>query len=501
MPKENLKGILPRPPVVGIFGHIDHGKSTLLDYIRKSNVVDKEAGGITQHISAYEVTHTDEKGVEKKITFLDTPGHEAFKEMRRRGAGAADIAILVVSAEDGVKPQTIEALSAITESKTPYIVAINKIDKPQANIEKTKQTLIEANVFIEGYGGSIPSVPLSAKTGEGVKELLDMILLVADLEALTGNPKEKASGVVIESSLDTKKGVAATLIVKNGTLKKGDFISAGESFAPVRIMENFLGKPIDEATFSSPIRIIGWCNLPKAGDEFRSHETKKEAESAAVSYGEKKKIVSEDASTQEGIVFIPVIIKADVLGSTEAVMHEIRKIETETVKIKIIEASAGAITENDVKLVGGGKDAIILGFSVKADPRAVDLAERQGVTIQTFDIIYKLTEWLSLIIKERTPKTEVTEIHGTLKVLKTFSRTKDTQVIGGRVESGKIAVHDRLKIIRRGSEIGQGRVEVVQVQKLKTREALEGNECGLQVEARFEISAGDVLESFVVTVK
>ena len=501
MPKEIHKGITSRPPVVVIMGHIDHGKSTLLDYIRKSNIVEKEAGGITQHISAYEVTHPDEKGVVRTITFLDTPGHEAFQAMRKRGASVGDIAILVVSAEDGVKPQTLEALAAITESKTPYIVAINKIDKPGANIERTKQTLLEAGIYIEGYGGSIPSVPLSAKTGEGVKELLDMIILVTDLETFTGEKGKSAEGVVIESSLDTKKGIAATLIIKSGTLSQGEFVVAGESFAPVRIMENFLGQKIESATFSSPIRIIGFSALPKAGDTFVTVGSKKEAEVLVTKAKEKPGNEERGAPQAAGIAVIPIIIKGDVLGSTEALVHELKKIETETVKLKIVDEGAGAITENDVKQLSGTPGGIILGFAVKCDPRALELAERQSVSIQTFDIIYKLSEWMAKVITERTPKMEVEEVQGTLKVLKLFNKNKNTQVIGGSVQTGKIGVGDSFKILRRGAEVGRGKIEELQSQKIKTREVTEGNECGVQVESKIEIAGGDVLESFSVIIK
>src|SRR5574343_1923601 len=245
-----------RPPVVVGRGHVDHGKSTLLDYIRKSNIVDSEAGGITQHISAYEVSHKDEKGVDQKITFLDTPGHEAFSKMRARGASAADIAILVVSAEDSVKAQTLEAYNTIIESKVPYIVAINKIDKPNANIEKTKMDLVEKGIYLEGMGGDIPFVPISAKVGTGVSELLDMILLVADMNDFTGNRNVGASGIIIEANRDPKRGITATCLIKNGTVANGMYVVAGNSIVATRIMENFLGKPVKEASFSSPIRLV-----------------------------------------------------------------------------------------------------------------------------------------------------------------------------------------------------------------------------------------------------
>ena len=281
MPQDNTKNLSNtkvRPPIVVVMGHVDHGKSTLLDYIRKSNVVESEAGGITQRISAYEVTRKDEKGNDRTITFLDTPGHEAFSKMRTRGANAADIAILVVSAEDGVKAQTVEAYNTIIESKLPYIVAINKIDRPNANIEKTKNDLLEKGIYLEGMGGDIPFVPISAKVGTGVNDLLDMILLIADMNEFTGNPSHNASGVVIEAKRDPKRGISASCIIKDGTLKSGMFIAAGDSLVTTRIMENFLGKPIKEATFSSPIKLVGFESMPEVGTTFESFKTKKEAE-------------------------------------------------------------------------------------------------------------------------------------------------------------------------------------------------------------------------------
>lgn len=502
MENKNQKGISPRHPVVGIFGHIDHGKSTLLDYIRKTNVVEKEAGGITQHLSAYEVTHKIEGGENRKITFLDTPGHEAFKAMRGRGARAADVAVLVVSSEDGVKPQTLEALEAIKEAKIPFIVAINKIDKPQANVEKTKQSLAENSIFVEGYGGTTPFVPISAKTGEGVSTLLDLILLSADLESLSGNKDEKASGVVIESSLDTKKGISATLLIKNGTLRSGDFVISRESFAPVRIMENFLGEKIEEASFSSPVRVIGWSSTPKVGDEFKTCENKKEAEKLVSEYQKGGKILkTEDNLVSGESVVIPVVVKADVLGSVEALVHELKKCETESVKIKIVDSSPGSITEKDVKSLSGTEGGVILGFSVGIDSGSRDLAERQSVTIVTFDVIYKITEWFMEHVKERTPKVEVVELKGSLKVLKVFSKNKDKQVVGGKVENGSIILGSKVKILRRGSEIGRGEVEELQTQKIKAREVSEGNECGLLVDAKVEIAPGDKLEAFVLVVK
>ncbi|MCK5591056.1 MAG: GTP-binding protein, partial [Candidatus Pacebacteria bacterium] len=273
-----------RPPIIVIMGHIDHGKSALLDYIRKSNVVEGEAGGITQHTSAYEVEHTTKEGDIKKITFLDTPGHEAFSDMRSRGAVVADIAILVVSAEDGVKTQTLEALRAIKDADIPYIIAINKIDKPGADIEKTKNSLSENEIYIEGYGGDIPVQPISAKTGEGIPEILDMMLLVAEMAELKGETGKRAEGIVIESKVDPQKGISATLVITNGKLERGMYVVAEDVVAPVRIFENFSGKTINEAQFSSPVTIIGWNKIPSVGSSFVSFSKKKDAELCATAF-------------------------------------------------------------------------------------------------------------------------------------------------------------------------------------------------------------------------
>jgi translation initiation factor IF-2 len=295
--------------------------------------------------------------------------------------------------------------------------------------------------------------------------------------------------------------VLATLIIKNGTLKKGSFVVAGESFAPVRIMENFLGKPIQEASFSSPVRIIGWSTPPKAGEEFGVVETKREAENIIRETALKKKKPADTNAHAEGTVQIPIVIKADALGVAEAVVTELKKVETDAVKLKIVDASAGAITENDVKLLSGAEGGIVIGFAVKNDARAKEIAERQNIAIELFDVIYKISEYMAKIIAERTPKVQVEEAHGSLKVLRTFSRTKDKQVIGGKVETGKIGLGDKVKIYRRDELVGRGTIEELQVQKIKAREVDSGNECGLMVEAKVEIATGDRIESFTVVIK
>lgn len=503
---------VPRPPVVVVMGHIDHGKSTLLDYIRKSNVVAGEAGGITQHMSAYEVVHKTKEGKENRVTFIDTPGHEAFQALRMRGARVADVAILVVSAEDGVKPQTLEALKCIQEQKIPYVVAMNKIDRPGADLDRTRQSLAENEIYVEGYGGAIPAAAISAKTGEGVNDLLDLVFLVTDLAELTANPNVAGEGVVIESNLDPKKGITATLVIKNGTVSKGQFISAGGSNAPVRIMEDFQGKKLDSATFSSPVKIIGWDKLVKAGSLFTSFNTKNEAleysareiaeEKIAAKKAEAEQKAAAAAAAQSAAesdiptVTVPIIVKADVSGSLEAIVYEIGKIKGENIKVRVLNADVGSIGEGDVKLATADKSTLIVGFNTKIDTAAKNLADRDGIEIQVFDIIYKLTDWLKEIIKERTPKRLIDETTGTSKIMKIFSKNKDKQIIGGKVENGFLTVGEMIKVIRRESEIGTGRVRGLQSQKKDTSEVKEGSEFGAMVESKTEIAPGDRLVSF-----
>lgn len=502
MPTENKINEEIRPPVVVIMGHVDHGKSTLLDYIRKSNVVDCEAGGITQCISAYEVSVLDENKKNRTITFLDTPGHEAFTKMRERGAQAADIAILIVSAEDGVKAQTIEAYNTIIESNTPYIVAINKVDRPNANIEKTKMDLAEKGIYLEGLGGDIPYVLISAKEGTGVNELLNMIILVADLENFKGNSKINASGIIIEAKSNPKRGVEATCIIKNGTLYSGMFVVSGESIVNTRMMENFLGKPIKEATFSSPIRLIGFDTIPQVGNIFESFNSKKEAEKY-ISELKENNLLEKESRLKVDISgkIIPIVIKTDVSGTVEAIEKEIEKLNTEEVSFKVINKGAGTINESDLKMGSVDKDTIIVGFNTKIDNSARDLNESLKIEIKTFDIIYKLVDWLKEILEERRPRQEILEVTGSLRVIKTFGGTKNKHVIGGKVIKGKINSGNKVKIMRREAEIGLGKILELQVNKSKAREVPEGHDCGLQIETKVDIAEGDIIDGFEIIMK
>ncbi len=491
-----------RPPVVGIFGHIDHGKSSLLDYIRKSNVVATEAGGITQHISAYEITHTMADGRPTRITFLDTPGHEAFAGVRTRGANVADIAILVVSGEDGVKPQTLEVYKYIKESGLPFIVAITKMDKPTADVERTKQNLAENDIYVEGYGGNISFVPLSAKTGAGVDDLLEMIALQAELSELKAERDTMGSGVIIESKLDPKRGVTAVAVIKDGTVRKGTFAASSGALTPLRFILDAEGNQVEELSFSSPIQIVGWDKLPKVGSEFRTFLKKNEAVEYASAQDSGFKIHDLGMKQMtEGMITLPLVIKADTAGSLEAVENEIMKLSRERIVPKITLSGVGSVGEGDVKAALATPGTLILGFHTKTDSSAAALAERTGITIGLFDVIYELTDKVSHLLTEREPRIEVEEITGAAKVLKLFSTAKGKQVLGARVLSGRITLGNTLKIMRRESEIGKAKVRELQQAKVAAEEVLEGSEFGAMIESKLEIAPGDVLEAVTLVTK
>ncbi|MCA9360857.1 GTP-binding protein, partial [Candidatus Kaiserbacteria bacterium] len=473
---------------------IDHGKSTLLDTIRKSNIVDGEAGGITQHLSAYVVPHKTKDGAEEKITFLDTPGHAAFQKMRLRGADVADVAILMVSAEDGVKPQTLEALESIKQANIPYVVAINKIDKPGADIQRTKNTLIENEIYIEGMGGDIPYSPISAKSGEGIDDLLDLVILAADLAELKGDTNASATGKVIEGKMDPKRGNTATLLVNNGTLKSGQFVVSGTTFSPVRIMEDFQGKTVKEAGLSTPVRIVGFTDIPEVGAEFTTVASKKEAE-LAITQAQLDSTPVVQAKTNSKLPVIPILIKADVLGTIDAIQHELEKFESDRITVRIIDTGVGDISVSDVQNVSATKEAIIVGFNVKVERPAQDLADRLGVEIDTFSIIYELSEWLETALKNRTPKLKEKVETGLVKILKHFSVQKNTHVLGGRVEDGVLKMNQHVIILRRDIEIGTGVIKNIQQMKSDVQQVDEG-EFGMQLETRAEIAPGDYLKPF-----
>jgi translation initiation factor IF-2 len=510
-----------RPPVVVIMGHIDHGKSTLLDYVRKSNIVAGEAGGITQHVAAYQVDHTTAEGKKGSITFLDTPGHAAFTGIRERGARVADIAILIVSAEDGVKPQTIEVIKNIQDSKLPFIVAITKIDKPNANIDKAMQSLGENEVYVEGWGGDTPVVPISALTGKGIPELLDMIILVAELNDLKTDNSATASGIVIESTLDSRKGISATLLIKNGTLEVGSYLVAGRASAPVRFIENFKGEKIVSATASMPVNINGWSEVPSAGTAFNVVKNKKEAEIFTEAFATEQKRLSQikvpvvpvatmSASPTDGTAStipaanihsaptwtsLPLIIKADVIGSLEGIRQELSKITHDKVRIKIVSEGIGDINENDIKSAQGDPNIMILGFNAAPDKKVSAVLDRLGIKIHTFKIIYELTEFVKTTLMSKVPKEYVEELMGRAQILAIFSKDKDKQVVGGKVEMGTIESGNEVRIMRRQGEIGRGKIRELQAKKQRTQEVAEGHEFGMLLDAKVEVATGDRIEA------
>lgn len=503
-PQQKLIG---RPPVVVVMGHIDHGKSTLLDYIRKSNIVAGEAGGITQHMGAYQVEHISSDGKKHPITFIDTPGHAAFCTIRERGAQVADVAILVVSAEDGVMPQTMEAYSEIKKAKIPYVVAITKMDKPNADENKAKQTLGEHEIYVEGWGGDIPCVSISAIKGTNVNELLDMILLVVEMADLKTDASAKATGAVIESSLDTKKGISATLVIKDGTIEVGQFVVSGIAFAPIRYIEDFKGVKIQSATASVPIRIVGWSEMPECGNDFTIVESKKEAEKITQEEGRKQKgesntqkqvsPLSASDTGENQIAIIPLVVKADFIGSLDGVKFELNKITHDRVKLKIVNEGIGDINENDVKLAYGNKNMIVIGFNVGIEKKSEELIQRSPfpLNVKTFKIIYELKQFVEEILTAKIPKEYVEESMGLAKILAIFSKEKDKQVVGGKVATGVIELGNEVKIIRREAEIGRGKVRELQQAKKKAQEVREGFEFGTMIEAKMEIVVGDRIEA------
>ena len=488
-----------RQPIIAVLGHVDHGKSSLLDYIRKSNVVDGEAGGITQRISAYEVNHKQADGKIMPITFLDTPGHAAFQSMRVRGSEIADIAILIVSAEDGVKAQTLEAWKTIDAHKLPYLVAINKIDKPGADIQKTKNSLVEHAIYIEGYGGDVPCVEISAKTGQGIDFLLETLLLMVEMHELKADLATDATGYVLESFVDPKRGISATLVLKDGTLATSGAIVSGTSLSPIRIIEDFAGRAIKNPHAGQPIKVTGFDEIPVSGAIFVSSDDKKLMEKLQAETKQNAvKSVMDPRIYRNAKVVIPVVIKADSLGTLDAVKMEVKKRETDDIKIKIIAQGVGNISEGDIMLASSDEKTVILGFAVKMEAKARDQADRFRIIPELFDIIYKLSEWFETLVETRLPFEEKETTLGTLKILRTFSSQKEKHVIGGRVETGKIENGSLVRVIRRNVELGRGRIVELQSQKIKTNTVMEGNECGLMIESKVEMIPGDMVEAITV---
>ncbi len=472
-----------RPPVVAIMGHVDHGKSTLLDTIRNTNTVDAEAGGITQHVTAYEVEHQTPEGTIKKITFIDTPGHAAFQSIRSRSATIADIAILIVAADDGVKPQTVEAWNTIQHSRVPYLVAINKIDRPGTDTEKTIRELMELGVYLEGYGGDVPYTKISAKTGTGIEELLETILLLSEFIDLSYSPEVPASGFVIESHIDSKRGIAATVVIKDGVLRKSDFVVAGCSIVPCRSIYNFNNKSVDSATVSSPVTLYGFSEQCPPGELFTCYPDKSSAELEAAKCETPVRWIDEVPPSDE-MNIIPVVIKCDVVGSLDAVVAEVHKHTTDRVFFKIVHAGVGNISETDIRMVSRDPDALIIGFNVSTDDLARDMDESKKVLIKHFSIIYRISEWLEEIAENRKFKKRVDSVIGTGQVLKVFSQDKNQVLLGVRVASGEFKLKDTFRIVRGREIVSKGKIVSLQAGKSSMQKVEEGTDCGMMVELR-----------------
>jgi translation initiation factor IF-2 len=490
-----------RPPIVVVLGHVDHGKTSLLDAIRRAHVVDKETGGITQHIGAYQANHND-----KLITFLDTPGHEAFTAIRSRGAKVADVAILVVAADEGVKPQTAEAIRIIKEAELPYIVAINKIDKPGANVQKVKQDLAGQEVLVEDWGGKVPVVEVSAKEKRGLEDLMDMVLLVAELEDLKEDRSLPAQGVIIESHLEKQRGYIATALVHKGVLSLGDWLVAGTVVGKIKSMEDFMGQPIITATPSQPVVITGWPNTPEIGREFISTPTKDEAKDIAADNTNLAPLFDffrggpAEEKPECCKKYLRLLIKADVSSSLEAIDNALRQIKSDDVAYTIVDQGIGSITDADVRTAMAGKAAII-GFRVPLDASVRKVAEQDDVHVASFDIIYELIEHvrtqLSNLLEPEIQKVPL----GKLKILATFKNSGAVQVVGGRVMSGSVIRGSMADVTRNGDMLMAGKITQVQQSKEDVTEVSEGVECGIRFEASdskkvADIAIGDILEVY-----
>ncbi|CAM3933076.1 translation initiation factor IF-2 [Bacillus cereus] len=499
--EENLK---ERPAVVTIMGHVDHGKTTLLDSIRNSKVTAGEAGGITQHIGAYQVEVND-----KKITFLDTPGHAAFTTMRARGAQVTDITILVVAADDGVMPQTVEAISHAKAAGVPIIVAVNKMDKPAANPDRVMQELTEYELVPEAWGGDTIFVPISAIQGEGIDNLLEMILLVSEVEEYKANPNRYATGTVIEAQLDKGKGTIATLLVQNGTLRVGDPIVVGTSFGRVRAMVSDIGRRVKVAGPSTPVEITGLNEVPQAGDRFMAFADEKKArqigesraqEALVAQRGEKSKLSLEDLfqQIQEGDVKeINLIVKADVQGSVEAMAASLRKIDVEGVKVKIIHTGVGAITESDV-ILASASNAIIIGFNVRPDVNAKRTAELENVDVRLHRIIYKVIEEIESAMQGMLDPEFEEKVIGQAEVRQTFKVTKVGTIAGCYVIDGKITRDSGVRIIRDGVVIFEGQLDTLKRFKDDVKEVAQNYECGITIERYNDLKEGDIIEAYIM---
>ena len=501
--EDTEENLVPRAPVICVMGHVDHGKTSLLDAIRNTSVTTGEAGGITQHIGAYRV-----KVNGKDMTFLDTPGHEAFTAMRARGAQATDIAILVVAADDGIMPQTIEAINHAKAAGIDIVVAINKMDKPTADPETVKQELTKYDLVPEEWGGDVICVPVSAKTHKGIDDLLENVLLVAEVKELKANPKRHAKGIVIEAKLDKGRGPVATVLVQNGTLHNGDIVIAGTAVGRVRAMTDHNRKPVKEATPSVPVEIIGLADVPQAGDEFNAVENEKMARELADQRRNKAKEEVFKANARanlndlfnqisEGVKDLNVIVKADVGGSAEAVRASLEKISNEEVKVRVIHSAVGGITEGDVMLAAAS-NAIIVGFNVRPDKSATDSAERQSVEIRTYRVIYECIEEITAAMKGMLAPKFREVVLGHAEVRQTIRVPNVGTIAGSYITDGKVTRASQIRVVRDGIVIVEDKISSLKRFKDDAKEVAQGYECGIGLEKFNDIKLGDVLEAFIM---
>ena len=504
---DDEKDLKERPPVVTIMGHVDHGKTSLLDYIRKSSITDKEFGGITQHIGAYQIMHND-----KKITFIDTPGHAAFTEMRARGASITDIVILIVAADDGVMPQTIEAIDHAKAANVPIIVAVNKMDKPGANPEKVMKEVSEHGLIPEEWGGDTIFTKISALTGEGIDELLQNIELISEMGELKANPNRYALGTVLESKLDKNLGPTVTLLVQNGTLRLGDPIVVGTTFGKVRTLKNDLGKEVVEALPSMPVEVTGLNEVAEAGDRFMAYSSEKEARTIAENRKTKAKLSKNNMNKsvslddifnkiKEGAKEINVVLKTDVTGTEEAVKNALEKVRIEDVKVSVIRSGVGAITESDIVLASAS-NAIVIGFNVRPSSKTIETAKSYGVDIRLYNVIYKLIEELEDAMKGMLDPEYEEEILGEAEVRKLFKFSKVGTIAGCMITNGVVKSDSKARLIRDGVVVYDGQISSLQREKNQAKEVRKGFECGITLDKFDDIKPNDIIESYeIVEVK
>lgn len=491
-------GCVERPPVIVVMGHVDHGKTKILDAIRKADVVSGESGGITQHIGAYQIHHHG-----RVLTFIDTPGHEAFTAMRSRGARVADVAILVIAADDGVRPQTLEAIKIIQDAKLPFVVAINKIDKDEANLDKVKQDLSSINLRPEDWGGDVVCSPVSAKTGAGINDLLETVLLVADLEKelLMADCERLAIGTVIESHIDKGEGPVATMIVQSGTLRTGDCLGTrGALCGKVRSLKDYKGENITEAGPGTPAKILGLKIAPEVGSILEVPEDSKNLSKDVKQHlrhqDKNFSVLSSNQGDDNNVKNINLIIKADMLGSLEALIESLAKLETAEIKIKIVSKGLGIISESDV-LKAEATDAQVFGFHVKPLPNVADLARDKKVAVKTHEVIYHLIEDIQEQIKDLQVKEAVKKLVGKLEVLKIFRKESHNMILGGRVTEGHLVPTEIVIVVRGGEAIATGKVMRLECSRQISEKVAAGQECGINFEGKAVIEPGDILEFYI----